>query len=163
MQPFTSFWSLFHMLFLTLISSWGHSHLPLMVAGFRSVCGEGSSASEPPCLLDSPWNNACTFAKDISWAVCMCEEKKQTLVCFPVCEQPNFSIISTLQYSTFYLDVLTVLSLQQALVIGFNAKCEVRTGNYVSPIAPDSHFVPFLSRHKDMVFNALLPCHCLCR
>lgn len=54
----------------------GSSHLPLMVAGFRSVCGEGSS--EPPCLLDRDWNNACTFAKDISWAVCMCEKQKQT-------------------------------------------------------------------------------------
>lgn len=102
MQPFSPFWSLFHLLFLTLIISWGHrpaivdSHLPLMVAGFRSVCGEGSS--EPPCLLDRAWNNACTFAKDISWEVCMCEEKEPTLVCFPVGNNRTFLLMHSLPW-----------------------------------------------------------------
>lgn len=63
------------------------SHLPLMVTGFRSASVDGSSASDweavgQPRLLDRDRNNSCTFAKEISWAVCGCEERTiQTLIC----------------------------------------------------------------------------------
>lgn len=46
----------------------------------------------------------------------------------------------------FHLDVLPILFLQQSLVIGFDAKCEVGAGNDVPPVTSHSHLVPFLSR-----------------
>lgn len=99
-----------------------------------------------PRLLDMDWNNACTVAKEISWAVCGCEEREGG----QKTDINMFLRISTIYcncYCLFYLDVLPILCLQQALIITFNAKGEVRTGNNVSPVAPDSHFVPLLSRH----------------
>lgn len=58
--------------------------------------------------------------------------------------------------SIFHLDVLPILFLQQTLVIGFDAKCEVRAGNDVSPVTSQSHFVPYLSRQNQNLVAVIL-------
>lgn len=58
-----------------------------------------------------------------------------------------------------HLDVLPILFLQQTLVIGLDAKCEVRAGNDVSPVTSQSHFVSFLSRQNQNLVAVILVTH----
>lgn len=55
-----------------------------------------------------------------------------------------------------HLDVLPVLFLQQTLVIAFDAECEERTGNNVSPVTSKRHFVPMLSTQKQKIVSIML-------
>lgn len=135
----------------------------MVTVTFRSVCVNGSSPSVPgsevegqPRLLDRDWNNACTFAMDISWAVCgWGREGGQKAY------NPYIWIYTVCVYIYIYLDVLPILRLQQALVISFNAKWKVRTGRYVSPVTSHRHFVSSLSTHTHThihVIAVLLHC-----
>lgn len=110
-----------------------------------------------PRLLDRDWNNPCKFAKEISWAVCGCENRiddnRQTVMCLEMCTSwfQQWRQKKTEKLCTFYLNVLPILCLQQTLVISFNAKGQVRTRNNVSPVSPDGYFVSFLYRHTTKI------------
>lgn len=127
----------------------GTVRLPPKPTDLRSPGSAAAALEEQECRAHTAWNSVCTFAKDTSWAVCRREEKMACMTVFFLQALCCCKFI-------FYLDVFPILCLQQTLVIGFDAKCEVRAWNDVSPVTSHSHFVPFLSRwNPDLAAVAL--------
>lgn len=80
------------------------------------------------------------------WCVLSCLlVVRSTKTCGNARRKPPLTCSRWHHFCMCHLNVLPILCLQQALVISINAKGEVRAGNNVSPVAPDSHFVPSLS------------------